>query len=612
VLNKETHNPIPDATVTYNGNVLVQNTDANGIVFLNDVFFISPESGVVVSASAFHYTANTQRQSYRLLEERNYNIVFLLQPIEFAQKLKLPEKAEDLPAAATLQHGKTTSQLSIPFQSLVNERGEEVKGEIDVEMTFYDAGDFPPDYMSDDPTLPTLLAQTDDSGIVRLQTTGMADINLYQEGQRLQVAPNRSVLWTIQEPDETAQIIASLPEDNPVKLYKLNTATNFWEENAEPCIYDANTQTLRVNLTHLSHNNTDFEFPSFGTCYEGSIVDQCGDSIPEQTLFLTFIGNNYGESGIEATRLARQRLRQGGQFSYRELKTNSQGRYCSNAPLFAYAKDLIAYGSVYAYPRIADKKRISLGICDCPNCLKDDETQELLPSLNCYEPSRSIMDRTRTLRPAPEEGDSDGRDGGNFFRDATYARISNYCSKKLYNQTDLTKDTPPNKNAIPVGAYQQACLNTFLQKNPSQKCQACPSHYNAVQHFTYSINDPNRASKEKDPNANFYRNCSGKKPGGHRCAQLPMVKITLPWKSCPADNICIPSMNKSCENTAECRAGLICLHNKCTCIDKNNCNIISCNHVNDCTTKLGGYIKDLSTGIKGFKCLHEICVPEEY
>jgi hypothetical protein len=600
IVDQNTSKPIANALLAYNGNTLATRSNEEGIVVLSDIEFSSSANHLVLSAGAFDYASNTQRHSAQTLQERDNTVTFSLQKMAFSAKLSLPLQDRDVPAKATLQHGDTAMHLNMPFQSLVKANGEFVQGEIDVQITFYKQEDFPPNYIADDITLPTLLAQNINNGIMRLTTMGMADINLYQNGEKLQVAPGRVLNWSVQASPATAERIAQLPADNPVKLYFLNTANNFWEEDASAIFYDANTRTLNANLSHLTHINFDAELRSSGTCYWGKIEDQCGDPVPNQNLFFTFVGKNYGNSRVPGTGDPKSRLKYAGQFTYRPLKTNAQGEYCINAPLYSYDNgQTFDYAAAYAYPQAA-KANIISGICSCPDCPKDDETQELLPSLNCYLPSERIRNKAKELEPFLD-ADS-GAQGGNFSYLSTYITIGTYCSKKLYDQSDV-RNLPAsnNENQVPESIYQKTCYHSpdFLLDNPKQRCQACPEHFKSPKEFERGPG--NRAG---EANSNFYGGCDKAQPTGNRCPEVNILKIRIPRK------ICKNQQGTVCKKTPECTPGFVCSDNKCVCIDSEDCRLFPCSTTADCQTNFKKYIgTSAGRGIESFRCENTICVP---
>ncbi|MCA9527919.1 MAG: carboxypeptidase regulatory-like domain-containing protein, partial [Myxococcales bacterium] len=177
--------------------------------------------------------------------------------------------------------GARGAQVVVPAGGLVLAVGGSVEGMVDVHLTPLD------------PTKPDeLTAGTDafagrDEGgrVTLLESYGMVDVTIRQDGQKLQVAPGQTLEIRIPAPEGVTDPPATMP------LWSLDEASNVWVQEGE-ATWDADAGVYVGQIGHMSMWNCDQ--PASATCITGHVADADGASLPGARI--TARGTDYNGS----------------------------------------------------------------------------------------------------------------------------------------------------------------------------------------------------------------------------------------------------------------------------------------------------------------------------
>lgn len=190
--------------------------------------------------------------SATLVEDENTEIPIQLLPIELTM-------AFDAGQGADIVHEGLS--IEIPPNAFVNQYGEPVQGLVEAQLTVIDPTG------EDIFSLPAPLhgVTFGDEEDVYLQSLGMFDISVWQDGQALQLAPNNYATVELELPELLASNYAP---DDTIPAWWLDPNSGLWLEEATGTVVDLDPQDpnnpliWRVNIPHFSAWNCDSPVPA--------------------------------------------------------------------------------------------------------------------------------------------------------------------------------------------------------------------------------------------------------------------------------------------------------------------------------------------------------------
>ena len=207
--------------------------------------------------------------------------------------------------------GARGASITAPAQAFVDASGNAVAGEVQVHLTPLD-----PAVDAELSAYPgDLRAETADGTLVQLETFGVLDVTVRQEGEELQIADDQTIEIRIPAPSSGAD---NWPES--VALWSFDDQTADWVEEGI-ATYDATDHTYAGTITHLSPWNADLVMDA--TCIRGTVVDESGNPVP---------GALIQTSGIDYLGTSSATADQSGQFCV-VVRSNSQVRITAIHPL---------------------------------------------------------------------------------------------------------------------------------------------------------------------------------------------------------------------------------------------------------------------------------------
>ena len=183
--------------------------------------------------------------------------------------------AGDPPAVVQVTRGEGYSSLALTTGSVVVPGGNVVQGNITVSMTYW----HPQEALD---SAPALLVANENNMVVPLETFGMTSVELWQNGNLLQVAPNHTVALSFAQPSGMqARLSVAMPN-----LYYLDPNTGIWTFQGSTTdgtmTYDKTTVAcsppscrILVPGTSMAHL-----YPTGGGCVEGHVYDACNPATP--------------------------------------------------------------------------------------------------------------------------------------------------------------------------------------------------------------------------------------------------------------------------------------------------------------------------------------------
>ena len=264
-----TESPIPTAEVSIAGRDLRTTTDALGQ-------FLLPVDNGLGDVISVHASATGYASMYRLVTlsvDADVQLELELRPVGRAGDVSLPGPGETATIALGGDDGGV--ELEIPHAALVDKAGNVASGDVQVLMTYWhpvtDYQHFPADLMAAEPD-----GSLSPLGPTFLESFGMTEIDVIQGGTTLQVASGATLGLTIKAPGPQRD---GADPTNPPRLYWLNPATGFWQEEVDRYSYDAATGELVASLKHLSIYNSDVPLKAHSGCLGGRVVSQCGTPV---------------------------------------------------------------------------------------------------------------------------------------------------------------------------------------------------------------------------------------------------------------------------------------------------------------------------------------------
>lgn len=284
---------IVGAQITVNGRSVL--SDKDGIFVLASAADADTYVGVQVKASGYPEAV----RRVLMPSDSQANLQFTLRPVDQSQTFALPTDAT--PATFSINRGVAGAALSIPAAALVDPQGNVATGNANMNLTFWS----PDDDMS---TVPGALRASGsnqdprDSSPIGLLSYGMVDIDIEQNGNKLQVAPNAALSLVLQTTDARRDALANRTSDTtkvPV-LWTLNPNTGLWDEDVGDSTYDKATGKLTATLHHLSTKNSDEPYNASGPlvgdsgCITGRAYGQCGQPLPNAVITMNVANTTAG------------------------------------------------------------------------------------------------------------------------------------------------------------------------------------------------------------------------------------------------------------------------------------------------------------------------------
>ncbi|PJB40182.1 MAG: hypothetical protein CO108_15540 [Deltaproteobacteria bacterium CG_4_9_14_3_um_filter_63_12] len=203
----------------------------------------------------------------------------------------LPEAAgQSLDAAAggTID-GTRGAQLKAPAGAFVDKSGGAVSGEVMVHLTPLDPG-----VAAELAAAPGDLTAVDDSGAGQiLESLGMLDVSVKQDGNRLDIAPGATIEIRVPAPAG----VAAPPDEIP--LWSFDESAGRWLEEGV-ATYDAASGGYTATIEHLSWWNCDQV--GSATCIGGCVEDENGNPVPGAGIVATgvdYIGMSDATAGAD-------------------------------------------------------------------------------------------------------------------------------------------------------------------------------------------------------------------------------------------------------------------------------------------------------------------------
>ncbi|MCA9656423.1 MAG: carboxypeptidase regulatory-like domain-containing protein [Myxococcales bacterium] len=160
--------------------------------------------------------------------------------------------------------GMRGARIDAPPGAFVTRDGRAIGGTVEVHLTPLNPA-IPAEY---DAYPGDGLARTFDGGLVQLETFGVLDVTVRQDGQDLTIADGMGVEVEIPLPDPAPAV---LPD--AVALWGFDEEAGVWEEEGIATL-DAAAGIYRGTITHLSPWNADQ--PLQATCIKGHVQDEAG------------------------------------------------------------------------------------------------------------------------------------------------------------------------------------------------------------------------------------------------------------------------------------------------------------------------------------------------
>ena len=261
---------VAGATVSVGGQGSQTITDAQGQFKL--LYPGNPNDAIALMAEGPGHARVVR--PYTVVRVQTAPIVLQVRALDLDRVITLPG-ANDPPLKVEIPGADGGASLTVGPNAMVQPDGSLASGQARLRMTLW----YPNDAMDTAPGV--LYAQGEDPNLTRLQTFGMADIEISQVSQNanlLQVAPGQSLLLTVganldQRPNLAAGV--GLPH-----LYSLNVKSGFWHDEGNfadgKLAYQSSTGVLTAHLPHLSSWNIDSGIPSSnGGCVQGQVRDLC-------------------------------------------------------------------------------------------------------------------------------------------------------------------------------------------------------------------------------------------------------------------------------------------------------------------------------------------------
>lgn len=241
--------PIAGAAIALAGTSSATTSDRDGAYTL--ALKAPADFNVVVSVQSAGFVRQAlTTQIPRANSDQRIN--FTLQKTGMSVAVLLPDAGQ--PPAQVATAGKDGAvALGLPAGSLVDETGAVVTGTVDVDLTYF----HPRQARS---TMPVSLATQDPNGggAVPLVTFGMADINVWQNGKALLVAPGATLDLDFTAIAAQSTYVQDHNQDSVFlpQLYSADMNTGMWVHEAalgsDKLTYEPASKQFKAKLSHLS------------------------------------------------------------------------------------------------------------------------------------------------------------------------------------------------------------------------------------------------------------------------------------------------------------------------------------------------------------------------
>jgi hypothetical protein len=187
--------------------------------------------------------------------------------------------------------GPRGAQVTVPAGGLVDASGAPVTGDVNVHLTPLD-----PTVAAELAAAPELIAVNDANANVLLESFGMMDITIRQDGEELQLATGQTMDIVLPAPAGATGLPATMP------LWSFNEATGQWEEEGVLTLSEDGSGWVG-SISHMSMWNADVAVES--GCASGSVVDAAtGEPIPGARISsrgLDYTGYSDATAGADGT-----------------------------------------------------------------------------------------------------------------------------------------------------------------------------------------------------------------------------------------------------------------------------------------------------------------------
>ena len=287
---------LANAQITLGGRTVT--TDSDGSFSLTGAGDANGWAALRVKAAGYPEAV----RRVRFPESGSLRVNITLAPIDQSRSFQIPTGTQTI--TFNVNHRFAGAKLTIPGDSLVDPNGVVVSGTADINLTFW----APDDNMDTAPGVLRAAIDGDprDESPVSLLSYGMVDIDVRQNGAKLQVAPGKTLDLVFQTTAARRDAIATRPPGTPhgPTLWTLNPNTGLWDEDTGDSRYDMTTGELVAVLRHLSTKNADEPYtitaPPTGTssCIQGKALGACGQPLPNAQIHISVIvdatGNEVG------------------------------------------------------------------------------------------------------------------------------------------------------------------------------------------------------------------------------------------------------------------------------------------------------------------------------
>ena len=273
-----------------------------------------------------------------------------------AAVLPIPEPSQtvDAETGGVLDFGRV--KLTFPPNAFVTEDGTPVTGDVTVSVIVFDPVtgtnmEALPNMLAEDDDASTaertLTSESDDDGLVLLQSLGMVDVELIQPDptdgspRRLNLAQNvTSTIELVGVASEQLNPLTGAPfetgDTNP--LYYLPDDTNVWKLvdpegwTADQATDDSESLSLFADVSHYSKWNDDVRCPN--NCVQGRVTYLCSGATREEVGLPNVEVNLWGDNGPCSSWHT---------YTY----TNREGHYCSKASSDSDVYAIFVYTFLY-------------------------------------------------------------------------------------------------------------------------------------------------------------------------------------------------------------------------------------------------------------------------
>ena len=276
VVQSETGGAVANATVRL-GNTNVT-TDARGN-------YKVPYSGKATDIVAVRFEATGYAEASRRIDlSKTTNLPVKLRPVDSVTTITLPSGDQNV--LLHVSRAGSAADLTFYADALVNPAGNVVSGAATVSLTYWS----PAESAVNAPGLLRAAYPDGSPGDDKprnLLSYGMVDIDVRQNGEKLQVASGKSLKLVITTTQERRDALASTQTllRGPT-LWTLNPNSGLWEEDTGDSTFDVTTGEMVATLHHLSSKNADEPFEGdVGTsgCMRGRILGACGQPVANVT-----------------------------------------------------------------------------------------------------------------------------------------------------------------------------------------------------------------------------------------------------------------------------------------------------------------------------------------